>query len=222
MVNVFISHSKEDKELVGIIDQNFRSVGVTPLFMEFTPESEPPPYKKIEGNIDISSAVFLFLTQNVKFSDYTQNWILFEVGLAKKSNKPLFIMEDVNNKVHFPVPYLTDYVLYEPTKIQDWQEIQKILRKLKLDTENKELLRNLAIGGAIIGGITDEKDRIRGVLVGGFAGSVLGGIICALKEPIQLNPIRVRCFKCKIEFNLYSRFREFPCPSCRTDLRFGV
>lgn len=221
MVNVFISHSKKDAELVKEIGYNFRTVDITPMFMEFTPESEPP-YKKIEENINISDAVFLFLTQNVKSSDYTSNWISFEVGLAKRSNKSLFVIEDANNKVPFPIPYLTDYILYEPTKIEDWEKIRMILQKLKQIVEKNKLIISLAVGGAALGGLSNEKDRIRGILTGGFAGLVLGGIINSLRYAIQVNSVRIKCPKCKLEFNFYSRFTNFSCPSCRTNLKFGV
>lgn len=167
MVYVFVSHSKKDTELVEIINHNFRSVGGVPLFMEFTPESEPP-YKKIEGNIDLSKAVFLFLTPNVTSSDYTKNWISFEVGLAKKTNKPVFVVEDFNNKIHFPVPYITDYILYEPAKVEDWIGLQKILQKIKRVVEDNKLLLGLTGAGAILGGLVDRS--IRGVLIGGMGG----------------------------------------------------
>lgn len=219
MVYVFISHSKKDVDLVRTIDLNFRSVGIAPLFMEFTPESEPP-YEKIEENINISDAVFLFLTQNVKSSDHTQNWVSFEIGLAKKSNKPLFVVEDVNNKVHFPVPYLTDYILYEPTEIGDWQTIQKILQKIKQTIENNKLLIGLTVGGAVLGGLL-SKGRVSGVLAGGFVGLALGGILIALNEAASADSIKTECPRCSITFNFYSRFKSFPCPSCRIELKFG-
>ena len=217
MVYVFISHSKKDTELVKIINHNFRSVDVVPLFMEFTPESEPL-YKKIEENVDLSEAVFLFLTPNVISSDYTKNWITFEVGLAKKANKPVFVVEDFISKVHFPVPYLTDYVLYEPAKVEDWIGLQKILQKIKRVVEDNKLLLGLTGAGAILGGLIDRS--IRGILIGGMAGMIFAGILNALQSPIRVNSIRTKCTKCGIEFNFYSKFSVFPCPSCRTELRF--
>ncbi len=220
MVQVFISHSKKDEDLIRITDLNFKSAGISPLFMEFTPESEPP-FKKIEKNIATSDAVFLFLTENLKSSDFTQNWVAFEVGLTRRSNKPLFVVEDINNRVHFPVPYLTDYILYEPTKIEDWQNIQKILQKMKQAIENNNLRMGLTAGGAVLGGLLSSKDRIGGALVGGFTGLVIGGILMALKEAASVDSIKTKCPKCGITFNLYSRFRSFTCPSCRMELRFG-
>jgi hypothetical protein len=218
MFYVFISHSKKDTELVEIINHNFRSMDVVPLFMEFAPESEPP-YKKIEEHIKLSDAVFLFLTQNVVSSDYTKNWISFEVGLAKASNKPVFVIEDFNGKINFPVPYLTDYILYEPTKIEDWTNLRKILQKLKRVVENNRSLLGLTGLGAILGGLIDQEDRLRGILIGSIGGAIFAGILNALTPAVSVDPTRIKCAKCGIEFNLYSRARLFPCPSCRTELR---
>jgi hypothetical protein len=217
MVYVFISHSRKDTELVRVIDHNFRSVGVVPLFMEFTPESEPP-YRKIEENVDLARAVFLFLTPNVTSSEYTKNWVSFEVGLAKKANKPVFVVEDFNNKVHFPVPYLTDYILYEPAKTEDWTSLQKILQKLRRIIENNKLLLGLTGAGAILGGLISRN--IKGILIGGAGGAIFAGILIALKPSISVNSVRMKCAKCGIEFNFYSKFSVFPCPSCRMELRF--
>lgn len=214
---VFISHSKKDAELVEIINHNFRSVGVTPLFMEFTPESEPP-HKKIEERVKLSSAVFLFLTQNVFSSEYTKNWISFEVGLAKANNKPVYVMEDLNNKVNFPIPYLTDYVLYEPTNVESWTDLQKIVGKLKQTLEDKNRLLLGLAGGAILGGLADSQDQVRGAILGGIGGAVLGGILNALTSTTSVDFTRTKCTKCGIEFNLHSKVRQFPCPSCRTEL----
>lgn len=217
MIKVFISHSRRDAELVKVIDNNFNLAGVKPMFMEFTPQSEPP-YKKIEENVSIANAIFLFLTENVKVSDYTQNWISFEVGLAEKSGKPLYIIEDVHNKIHFPVPYLTDYILYEPTKIQDWLQIEKILKKLEKTIEKTKLPFALAFFSGSIGALADNKKMIRGTLIGGTVGLILGGIINSLTPDEQPKAIKIKCPECKISFNLYSRFTRFPCPSCRANL----
>lgn len=219
MINIFISHSKKDAELVRIIDLNLRAVGITPLFMEFTPESEPP-YAKIEENVKNSDAVFLFLTQNVLSSIYTQNWISFEVGLAKNTNKPLFLVEDGNNTVHFPVPYVSSYILYEPQKIEDWKTIQQILLNLKQIIENNKLLAGLTVGGVVLGTLLNEKDRLSGALTGGFVGLVLGGILTSLNQATKVHTIKISCPKCKLPFDYYSNFRKFPCPSCRTELEF--
>ena len=217
MVYVFISHSKKDVELVRVIKTNFMSAGITPLFMEFTPESKPP-YAKIEENIKNSDAVFLFLTQNIISSKYTENWISFEVGLAKAANKPLFLTEDINNKVHYPVPYVSSYILYEPTKIEDWRTIQQILLNLKRLIENKKFLVGLTVGGAILGGLINKKDRVCGALLGGSYGMVFGGILTALNQATKTYRINVSCPKCKLSFDYYSIFTQFPCPSCRTEL----
>ena len=52
------------------------------------------------------------LGQNVNHSIYTQNWIAFEVGLACAMDKQVWVFEQKGSSVNFPIPYVTDYVLY--------------------------------------------------------------------------------------------------------------
>ena len=40
---------------------------------------------------------------------------VLRVGLACAMKKPVWVYEQWRAPVHFPVPYLTDYVLYDPT-----------------------------------------------------------------------------------------------------------
>ncbi|MCX5668889.1 MAG: TIR domain-containing protein [Candidatus Omnitrophica bacterium] len=213
MVTIFISHSKKDVELVKVIDLNLRNVGIAPILREFTPESKPP-YADIDADISRSDAVFAFLTQNVKVTDHTQNWVTHEITKAHDLNKPTYIIEDRNNPVHFPIPKLRNYILYDQTSIRDWILIQNIASSIK---RNEEIwLGALAAGAA--GVLLFKRNRIAGFL----GGAALGGILLALTSPeAQLRtPAAIECDKCGIVFNLYTNLNLdcLHCPSCRTML----
>jgi hypothetical protein len=213
MATIFISHSKRDTELVKVIDSNLRSVGIAPILKEFTPESNPP-YADIDADISKSDAVFAFLTQNVKVTDHTQNWVTYEIAKAHDLNKPTYIIEDRNNPVHFPIPKLRNYILYDQTSISDWTLIQNIASSIKI---NNEILLGALVAGAA-GALLFKKNRVAG-FVGGAA---LGGILLALISPeAQLRtPTVIKCTKCGIVFNLYTNldFDCLYCPSCRAML----
>lgn len=213
MATIFISHSKRDIELVKVIDFNLRGVGITPILKEFTPESKPP-YADIDAGIARSDAVFTFLTRNVKVTDHTQNWVTHEITTAHNLNKPTYIIEDRNNPVHFPIPKLKNYILYDQTSIGDWTLIQNIASLIKRNTDI--FLGTLAAG--VAGALLFKKNRVAG-FVGGAA---LGGILLAVTLPeAQLRtPSVITCPKCGIVFNLYTNLNLdcLYCPSCRVML----
>lgn len=213
MATIFISHSKRDTELVKVIDFNLRSVGIAPILREFTPESKPP-YADIDADIARSDAVFAFLTQNVKVTDHTQNWVTHEITKAHDLNKPTYIIEDKNNPVHFPIPKLKNYILYDQTSINDWNLIQNIASSIK---RNPEILLG-ALAAGVAGALLFKKNRVAGFV----CGAALGGILLALTLPeAQLRtPVVIKCPKCGIVFNLYTNLHLdcLYCPSCRVML----
>ncbi|MDM7274698.1 MAG: hypothetical protein P3X22_001035 [Thermoprotei archaeon] len=103
MAVIFISHSKRDKWLVQIIQTLLINLGHTPIIEEFIPESrkEPIPCKEIRKNIQLSDAVFLFLTDEIVRTEYTKKWVIYEVGLASDRNIPVFVFE----RKGLPIPY---------------------------------------------------------------------------------------------------------------------
>lgn len=208
MIKIFISHSKKDVNLVNRIQTNLRNVGIEPVIEEFTSETRPP-YVKIYNDMLTSQASFLLLTPNVKITDYTQNWISYEVGLAHCMNKRVFVFEQYNQEIHFPIPYLTDYIIYDPTFASDWQKIQKIAKSL----EQTPMLANIIIMGLLGAIVAGEKKRLEGAIIGGLAGVAL--------TPKQDAGIvnKVQCPKCGITFDFYSNLKNFSCPSCRIKLQ---
>ena len=109
---IFVSHSQHDKEMVASFDRVFARTGVKSVCMEFEKMSLPE-WLEIKTALRESEAVFLLLGQNVKRSIYTQNWIAFEVGLSCAFNKRVWVFEHVASTVDFPIPYVTDYMLYD-------------------------------------------------------------------------------------------------------------
>lgn len=110
MATIFISHSKKDEDLVLIMKKILKNIGHTPIIEEFIPveEREPIPYEEIRSNVEKSEFLFLFLTDNVVATPYTQNWVSYEIGLASAHSKKLFVFERIGTPIEFPIPYLTD------------------------------------------------------------------------------------------------------------------
>ena len=128
---VFISHSKRDVTIRQFFDSIFADTKVAVVRMEFE-ELHSTPSVDIRNHIMQSDALFVLLGQNLTFSQYTENWVGFEVGIATALNKPIWVMERFGDKVQFPIPYLTDFLLYEENNKEHRQFIRGIIEQFSL------------------------------------------------------------------------------------------
>ena len=104
MNQVFVSHSKRDVTIRQFFDSIFADTKVAAVRMEFE-ELHSTPSVDIRNRIMQSDALFVLLGQNLTFSQYTENWVGFEVGIATALNKPIWVMERFGDKVQFPFHY---------------------------------------------------------------------------------------------------------------------
>jgi len=118
---VFISHTKLDKEFCDFFDNACARVGIRSFRSEFETISSPA-WKTIRDQMGRSSAMFLMVGKElVKMQEqssylpetgrgwkYTQNWIAYEIGLACQRNIDVWVLCD-NSTINFPVPYFNHY-----------------------------------------------------------------------------------------------------------------
>lgn len=99
MTTIFISNSKRDEELVLNVKRILENVDHTQIIEEFVQSNEQStiPYEDIRANVERSGFVFLFLTDNVMKTEYTKNWVIYEVGVASANSKRIFVFERVGN-----------------------------------------------------------------------------------------------------------------------------
>ena len=110
---IFVSHSRHDKEIVASFDRVFARTGVKSLCTEFE-AIQSPKWMETKTGIEESETVFLLISQNITENSFTtQNWIAFEVGLACALGKDIWVFEQIASKIVFPIPYVTDYMRYE-------------------------------------------------------------------------------------------------------------
>lgn len=206
MANIFISHSRRDKELVTAMAKVLRNIGHNPIIEEFIPEEEkePIPYEEIRKNVNLSDYVFLFLTDNIVKTEYTHNWVAFEIGLTANDGKRLFVFERAGVPVPYPIPYLTDYMIFDADSANDILDIQTLSKKI--DEIPKQVV------GSGIGALLGLPFGPIGLVLGGLAGAVLGA---NASEPI----LKIQCPFCSVSFHYYSpHYPEFNCPACRREI----
>lgn len=219
---IFMSHSKKDVALRETIRRNLELVDIEPVFAEDFPD-ERPPNPKIERLIDQSIAMFVWLTPYIAENPHTRNWVMYEIGHAKSKQKDTYVFEEWDNWVMgFPIPSVTEYVVYNPSQKEHWLAIQD----LAVDTIRKHIekrtikIHPAAVAGGVVGGLLGLR---RGPLAALFAaglGAVVGQAIGELlKAPTKFKnfPYRIICPypTCGASFNLYSEAHRFPCPACR-------
>lgn len=132
VAKVFISHSRADKEMRDYFLKIFGLAGVEATAVEFE-NFPPPPWRYIKNEMLISDALFLLLGPNViDRGIFTQNWISFEIGLACELGKEVWVFEQYDIPVHFPIPYLDNYVLYDPGIGNHLDYIRSIVQAYKI------------------------------------------------------------------------------------------
>ena len=211
MPKVFISHSKRERKLINEISLALDNIGVSPIIEEFIdPEQKQPiPWKEILHNVNLSNAVYLFLTDEVVGTEYTKNWVIFEDGLASALGKQLFLFEREGVPLEYPVPYLTDYMIFEKETTGDILTIQKISKHLKKYFSVEETLTTTF---PIAHPAFDLSDGL-------FLYSLYYAIKARgkRKKLKALGVRKVKCPNCNTSFYYYSPEKSpFCCPSCRS------
>jgi len=126
MAKVFVSHSQHDRDIRAAFDSVFARTNVLSVCMEF---EETANWQTIMNEVKSSIAVFLLLGHNIRGSIYTQNWIAFEVGLACASDKDVWVFEQEGTTVDFPIPYLTDYMVYNLNERSHFDYVRSIIER---------------------------------------------------------------------------------------------
>jgi len=116
MKQVFVSHTKRDREFCDAFDNVCASVGMRRFNTDF--EIIPmPAWKTIKKEMNKSIALFFLVGEELvtsqDFNDpdwrYTQNWIAYEMGLACQLGIDVWaICDDV--LINFPMPYINNYL----------------------------------------------------------------------------------------------------------------
>lgn len=113
---IFLSHTKKDKEFCDLFDTIFARVDIRGFRSEFE-DFEKPAWKTIMKAINDSTALFLLIgkelvqnhAQKVDGWNHTQNWIAYEIGVACQKGIDVWAICD-NVKINFPMPYVNNYL----------------------------------------------------------------------------------------------------------------
>jgi hypothetical protein len=130
---VFISHTKDDKEFCNMFDVACARVGIKAFRSEFE-NIETPQWKTIKKAMENSIAMFLLVGKELVASQaspspgwkYTQNWIAYETGLACQLGIDVWVICD-SVEINFPVPYFNNYDIWGLKSKENIDWLKKML-----------------------------------------------------------------------------------------------
>lgn len=128
MVSVFVSHSKYDSHLRKFFAEIFADIGLRSTFMELKDLTGKYAGDVISKTIRAgflsgqdTHSVFVLLGENLANPpnpEFTHNWIAFEAGAAAGCLKRVWVFEEFNKFINFPIPFVSDYVLYDLDNVE--------------------------------------------------------------------------------------------------------
>lgn len=200
MTNIFLSHSRSDNNIINVFRNAFNETEVFPVLMEYEKFSNPP-WASIKNSIESSSALFVLLSTNLKISDYTQNWVSYEVGVADEANREIWVFEDINNQVIFPLPRVHHYVLYNQNQQDSLEYLRTIIRSYALNSKG-------AVGLGLVALLAFSNP------IAAIIGAAVGSKINIPNKPIGVG-ITCPHHNCGIQFQYHNLLTTIRCPSCR-------
>jgi len=206
MAQIFISHSQRDEGIKNLFLRAFRGTGVDDIYREY--ENAPPTgvtAELIERDIELSSAVFVLLSETVESLPFTRDWILFECGIAAAKQKPVWVFEpyDSFGKITTTIPRFEHYV-----RFNDNDAWRQYLNSIVAPYNDAPMLGRIVV--TILGGIAF-----------GVPGAVVSlvGSLALFQTPERPAGYLTSCPRCQRAFSAHlSNEREpFRCPNCRFD-----
>jgi len=178
MAQIFISHSSKDTRIVDFINRTFASTKVEAKYEEIEAILDGrKTAQQIAADIGRSNAVFILLGENVESLHHTQQWVLWESGVASAANKDLWVFEarEDHGKLSVLIPHLHHHVCFEYS--EPWLAY---LRAVVSSYDDSHVMP--AISAGIATGVATENP-VAGILAGGIvalllAGNDLTGVFC--------------------------------------------
>ena len=125
--------------------------------------------QQIAADIGSSNAVFILLGENVEKLRHTQQWVLWESGVAGAANKDIWVFEahEDHGKLSVLIPHLHHHACFEYS--DPWLAY---IRAVVSSYDDSHVLP--AISAGVATGIASENP-VAGIVVGGIVALLLAG-----------------------------------------------
>lgn len=162
-------------------------------------------------DIGKSNAVFILLGQNIENLRHTQQWVLWESGVAGAANKDIWVFEarEDDGKLSVLIPHLNHHVCFEYS--EPWLAY---IRAIVLSYDDSHVLPAISAGFAT--GIATEN-AVAGIVAGGIAALLLAGS----KQGAPAGLMGILCPNCKSLYRVhrYPAWNVMRCPVCNVKLQ---
>ena len=231
MGQIFISHSRKDKEIRNNFAILFGTTRVKGIFKEIEGFNSRDASGEIENDIRESAAIFILLGPYLNKIHHTRDWVVWESAIARPMRKDIWVFEpyDYLGKINVIIPHVDHYVVYNKS-----DEFQKLICAIIESYDDAEVLPTTlggSVGGAALGGAIGaaidsllskgESPPIWGAILGGALGGVLGGVTGATQsDPARNRPLGlpIKCPKCEQSYRIHTNIAEIRCPCCNAIL----
>lgn len=151
MVQVFISYSHKDTELVSAVASTLSAMGITPYVAAYDTPSGRSLTQKIQEEVRKSQSILVLWTTNVAEDPDTSQSVVWEVSAAHSSGKQIYVFRESGTSIPLFVSQSTDYFTYDPQEDMEivFSRMQEIAAKLKKAESTKNAI--LLIGAALVG-----------------------------------------------------------------------
>jgi hypothetical protein len=206
MAQIFISHSAKDLSIIEFINRAFASTKVEAKYEEIEAIlSGQRTAQQIKADIGKSNAVFILLGENVEKLAHTQNWVLWESGVAGAANKNIWVFESCGDqgKLSVVIPHLDHHVCFGYTG--PWLAY---IRAIISSYDDSHVLPALTTG--IAGGIASDNP-VAGLIIGGVTWLLLAG-----NKQITPPGLPIICLCCNSFYRVHREQNVMRCPVCNT------
>jgi hypothetical protein len=212
MAQIFISHSSKDTRIVDFINRTFASTKVEAKYEEIEAILDGrKTAQQIAADIGRSNAVFILLGENVESLHHTQQWVLWESGVASAANKDLWVFEarEDHGKLSVLIPHLHHHVCFEYS--EPWLAY---VRAVVSSYDDSHVMP--AISAGIATGVATENP-VAGILAGGIVALLLAGN----RQGPPAGLMAILCTNCKSVYRIHRdpAWSVMRCPVCNIQLQ---
>jgi ribosomal protein S27E len=213
MSQIFVSHSREDKDGTDFINRAFASTKVEAKYEEIEAILQGQrTAAQIGRDILQSNALFVLLGKEIEKLRHTRDWVAWESGVAAgaafQANKDIWVFEPLeeSSQLSVVIPHLRHHVCFEMT--DPWLAY---IRAIVSSYDDSHFLPAALAGAGIGAGIASA----RGAVVGGIA-----ALILAANKQSRPTGLPIQCPNCHSNYSIHRdpARHMMRCPVCNSRL----